>query len=243
MAIDPLNVAPALPGQPITAQAWNAIVTRLSEVIAALNAQAGQSLRVTIGNAGLDPALVRVSAIAEGAQGAVVEAAAPVPPDSAFTLTGLPAGNYTLRAAAPGFTPATALVTLPGTGTAELSMTRAAPDMPNVFGRPLAEALSTLTGATVVVQRVVDVTGREIAPANPGAEFLGALVLAQLPAAGTPAPAAQGAQLVVSAALEVEPTVVMPPLAGLTLSEARRVLEDLGLVLGNISTRTTIPQR
>ena len=59
-----------------------------------------------------------------------------------------------------------------------------------------------------------------------------------LPPAGDPAPASSGAQLVVSAALEVEPTVVMPSLAGLTLTEARRVLEDLGLVLGEVRTRT-----
>ena len=30
----------------------------------------------------------------------------------------------------------------------------------------------------------------------------------------------------------------MPSLAGLTLTEARRVLEDLGLVLGEVRTRT-----
>lgn len=243
MPIEPLNVAPAMPGQPITSQAWNEMLSRLSEVIGVLNAQAGQSLRVTVNNPSVDPDEIRVSAIAEGAQGAVFEAARPVPPNTAFTLTALPAGNYTLRAVAPGFTPATALATLPGTGTAELTMARAAPDMPDIFGAPLEAALSALSTAGVVVQRVVDVTGREIAPANPGAEFLKSLVLAQLPEAGEPAPAASGAQLVVSAALEVEASVVMPPLAGLTLSETRKVLDDLGLVLGKVSTRTTVPTR
>lgn len=241
MPIEPLNVAPALPGQPITAQAWNAILASLTQVIGVVNAQAGQSLRVTVNNPSVDPAEIRVSAIAEGAQGAVIEAARPVPPDTAFTLTGLPSGNYTIRAAAAGFAPATVLAALPGPATVEITMTRAAPDMPAIFGRPLEEALSTLTTAGVVVQRVVDVTGREIAPANPGAEFLGSLVLAQLPVAGDPAPAAAGAQLVVSAALVVEPTVVMPPLDGLTLTETRKVLENLGLVLGKISTRTRFP--
>ncbi len=238
MPIEPLNVAPALPGQPITSQSWNAIIARLSEVIGALNAQAGQSLRVTVNNPSVDPAETRVTAIAEGPQGAVFEAARPVPPDTTFTLTGLLAGNYTVRAEAPGFTPATVLATLPGTGTAEVTMTRSAPDMPNIFGTPLNEALSALASAGVVVQRVVDVTGREIAPAKPGEEFLKSLVLAQIPVAGDPAPASTGAQLVVSAALEVESAVVMPPLAGLSLSETRKVLDDLGLVLGKVSTRT-----
>ena len=181
MPIEPLNVAPALPGQPITAQAWNAIIASLSEVIGVVNAQAGQSLRVTVNNPSVDPAEIRVSAIAEGPQGAVFEAARPVPPDTAFTLTGLPSGNYTVRAIADGFAAATVIATVPGSGTAEITMTRAAPDMPDIFGRPLQDALSTLATAGVVVQRVVDVTGREIAPANPGPEFLNSLVLAQLP--------------------------------------------------------------
>lgn len=238
MTIAPLNVAPALPGQPITAQSWNLITASLAEVIGVLNAQAGQSLQVTVNNPSLDPETIRVTAIADGANGAVIEAAPPVPPGTSFTLTGLPSGNYTIRAAAPGFTPATVIATLPGPATATLTMARAAPAMPAIFGTPLDQALSMLTTAGVVVQRIVDVTGREIAPANPGAAFLKSLILAQLPGAGQPTPATTGAQLVVSAALEVEASVVMPPLAGLTLSEARKVLEDLGLVLGNVGTRT-----
>ena len=238
MTIAPLNVAPAQPGQPITAQAWNLIIASLTDVIGVLNAQAGQSLRVTVNNPSVPAESIRVTAIAEGVNGAVIEAAPPVPPGTSFTLTGLPSGNYTIRAAAPGFAAATVIATLPGAATADLTMARLAPDMPALFGAALDAALSSLTTAGVVVQRIVDVTGREIAPANPGPAFLKSLVLAQLPVAGDPAPASVGVQLVVSAALEVEASVVMPPLAGLTLGEARKVLEDIGLVLGNVSTRT-----
>ena len=241
MPLEPLSVEPVHPGQPITSQAWNDIVTNLAEVIALLNAQAGQSLRVTVNNPSADPGRIRVSAIAEGPQGAVFEAAHPVAPDTAFTLTGLPPGNYTVRAEAPGFAIATAMTSLPGAGTVELTMTRSAPEMPDLFGRTLEEALSVLSTAGVVVQRVIDITGRDVAPANPGAEYLDSQVLVQLPRAGEPAPASPGAQLVITAALEVEPTVVMPSLAGLTLSEARKVLDDLGLVLGDVRTRTRRP--
>lgn len=239
MPLEPLNAEPVHPGQPITAQAWNEIVENLASVIDTLNAQTGQSLRVTVNNPSVAPEFIRVSAIAEGAQGAVFEAAPPVPPDTSHTLTGLPPGNYMIRAHAPGFAAATASTTLPGTGPVNLTMERTAPQMPDVFALTLQQALSTLSTAGVVVQRVVDITGRDIAPANPGAEFLGSQVLMHLPFAGEPAPASSGAQLVVSAALEVEPTVVMPSLAGLTLTEARRVLEDLGLVLGEVRTRTS----
>lgn len=238
MPLEPLNVEPVHPGQPITSQAWNDIVNNLADVINLLNAQAGQSLRVTVNNPSAEVEQIRVSAIAEGPQGAVFEAAPPVPPDTAFTLTGLPPGNYTIRAVAPGFSPATVMTSLPGTADVDLTMVRSAPAMPDLFALTLDEALSTLATAGVVVQRVVDITGRDIAPADPAPAFRSTQVLVHLPAAGEPAPAATGAQLVVSAALEVEPTVVMPPLAGLTLAEARRVLEDLGLVLGDVRTRT-----
>jgi beta-lactam-binding protein with PASTA domain len=83
--------------------------------------------------------------------------------------------------------------------------------------------------------------GRDVPPANPGAEFNTALVLVQLPQPGYPVAAERGAQLVVSAALEVEATIQMPSLAGLTLVEARRVLDQLGLVLGNVQTRNNRP--
>ena len=239
MPLEPMNVDPVQPGQPITAQAWNEIVSNLAAVIEAVNAQAGQSLRVIVDNSSADPALIRVNAIAEGENGAVFEAARPVSPDKAHTLTGLPPGNYTIRAEAPGFAPTTAAVTLPRPDPVTVKMDRADPLMPDVFALTLEAALSSLTTAGAVVKRVVDITGRDIAPANPGAEFLGSQVLMHLPEAGAPVPATSGVQLVVSAALEVEPTVVMPSLAGISLAEARAVLEDLGLVLGNVRTRSS----
>lgn len=238
MPLEPLNVEPVHPGQPITAQAWNDIVTNLADVINLLNAQAGQSLRVVVDNPSANIEDIRVTAIAEGDNGAVFEAAGPVAPDTAFTLTALPPGNYTVRAHAPGFSAATVSIVLPGAETATLTMERTAPKMPDVFAQTLQQALAALSTAGVVVQRVVDITGRDIAPANPGAEFLDSQVLVHLPRAGAPAPSGAGAQLVVSAALEVEPTVVMPSLAGLTLTESRRVLEELGLTLGQVRTRT-----
>ena len=95
--------------------------------------------------------------------------------------------------------------------------------------------------AAIVPARVVDITGRDVPPANPGAEFSSTLVLVQLPLPGYPVAADSGAQLVVSAALEIEATIEMPSLAGLTLVEARRVLDQLGLVLGNVQTRNDRP--
>jgi beta-lactam-binding protein with PASTA domain len=112
--------------------------------------------------------------------------------------------------------------------------------MPLLFGEPLSTAVSRLKTDAIVLARVVDITGREVAPANPG-DFAGTIVLAQLPSAGTSLPPGATVQLVVSAKLEVEETIEMPSLSGLTLAEVQRVLADLGLQLGTVKTLKTSP--
>lgn len=236
MELNPFVAKPVKPGEPVTAQAWNEIVNGLADVFAFLEATAGTSLKVAISNADASLGLTRVVAISD--TGEVTDAARPVGTAKEFTLRGLAPGAYTIRAESPGFVPAQTSVTLPSTQPVALSMEKAAPFMPNVFGAELLTGLATLRTAGVVVSRVVDITGRDVPPANPGAEFGSAVVLAQLPDAGQPVPTGTTAQLVVSASLQVEATVEMPSLAGLTLDEARRVLEQLGLVLGRVTTRS-----
>ena len=91
--------------------------------------------------------------------------------------------------------------------------------MPDVFGQELLTALAALKTGNIVVSCIVDITGREVAPANPGAEFGSTIVLAQLPPTGQPVAPGSTAQIVVSASLDVEATVEMPSLAGLTLAK------------------------
>lgn len=234
MALNPFVAKPVNPGEPVTAQAWNELVNGLANVVGFLESTAGTSLSVLIGNADADPALTRVVAISDA--GVVVDAARPIAGNDAFTLRGLAPGAYTIRAESPGFTAAQTSVTLPHAEPVALSMEKAAPFMPAVFGSELQAALAALATRNIVVSRVVDITGRDVPPGKPGAEFGSTVVLLQLPDAGTPVAAGETAQLVVSASLEVEATVEMPSLAGLTLTEVRRVLEDLGLVLGKVQT-------
>jgi hypothetical protein len=235
MALNDFTGRVVSPGEPVTAQGWNEIVTAVTDLIAEVNSLSGSRVDVTIGNADLDPAKVRVTALSP--DGGVFEAAAPVPPNTTFTLMQLVPGQYTVRASAPGFTPATDVATIPGTTALTLTMAPANPIMSDVFGQTLEAALADLATRSIVVSRVVDVTGRDIAPASPDVEFRDSPVLLQRPAVGQPVPAGIGAQLVVAASLRVEPSVEMPSLTGLTLDEVRTVLEDLGLVLGEVSTR------
>lgn len=235
MALQPFTAREVRPGEPVTAQGWNDIVRAIADIRAFVEATTGSRLEVQVAGSGLDLAAVRVSAIA--ADGAVSDAAAPVPPGTSFTLLDLLPGAYTIRAEARGFTPATAAATVPAAAPVTLTLARSAPAMPALFGQTLDQALAALQTAGVVPSRVVDITGRDVPPANPGAEFGSSLVLVQLPEPGEPVPSGGGAQLVVSASLEVEATIEMPSLAGLSLAEARRVLDDLGLVLGRVQTR------
>jgi hypothetical protein len=236
MALQPFTAREVRAGEPMTAQAWNDIVRAVADIRGFIEATTGARLEVRVAGAAGDPALIRVSAIA--ADGAVTDAARPVPPGDAYTLLDLLPGPYTIRAESPGFTATTAAVTVPAAAPITLTLVRSAPAMPALFGLTLDQALAALRTASVVPSRVVDITGRDVPPANPGAAFGSAVVLLQLPEAGAPVAAEAGAQLVVSAALEVEATVEMPSLAGLTLTEARRVLDDLGLVLGRVQSRT-----
>ena len=49
-------------------------------------------------------------------------------------------------------------------------------------------------------------------------------------------------EIVCKTALDGQHVINVPaPLDGLTLAEARKVVEDLGLVLGKVSTRTRFP--
>lgn len=239
MDLEPFVAKQVNPGEPITAQAWNDIVLAIGSITGFLAASTGTGLRVIVGNASADPSKTRVLAIAEN--GSVSEGAL-VPPEATesapggiFSLKGLVPGSYTIRAEAPGFIAATETVTMPRSEPLTLTMTSSAPFMPLVFGRKLSDALSELATANINVSRILDITGQDVAPGNPPPEHRDSPVLMQFPPRGEPVPVGGTAQLVVAAALELQASIEMPSLAGLSLPEARRVLDELGLVLGRVT--------
>jgi beta-lactam-binding protein with PASTA domain len=152
-------------------------------------------------------------------------------------FSGLRPGSYTLRVAAPGFASTTQSVTVPTEAPVAVTLTRNAADMPAIFGQTLRDALSALADRSVSVARVLDVMGRDVAVARPSPDDLEGAVLYQLPPAGTPMPPGSQAQLVISASIVTQASVEMPELTGLTLAEAQRTLERLGLTLGRTETR------
>ena len=234
MELKPFIKKTVRPGEPLTAQAWNDVLDGIEGVQQYLQATM-HTVRVRITNTGLDPEVVRVTATRAG--GAPVEAVRPIPPGKDHILTWLEPGAWTVTAEAPGFQAATAPVTVSDSAetTVELALQAVGAFMPDCFGLSLSQAQAALATAGVPLVRLVDFTGRELPPQNPG-DGADAPVFVQWPAAGLPVPPGTGAALVIAVPVQVEAAVEVPSLAGLTQQEAQKALESIGLVLGKVST-------
>jgi len=111
--------------------------------------------------------------------------------------------------------------------------------LPDFFGQPVRGVLDQLRSLTLDADALIDTTGREVSRTSLPPEYVDSPVLLQLPAAGTVVPTATGrVRLVVASALRRDPVVTMPSLVGLNLTEAKQVLDRLGLVLGQSNVRT-----
>jgi hypothetical protein len=239
MAINPHIPKTVSAGEPVTAEAWNVIVQAILSLTNYLGSTEGSSLKLKLTNT--DPAMAFARVTATRDDGVAFEAVAPVPPNTFFVFSGLRPGPYSIRAEAPGFAPATTTVTSPSADGVTLTLTPHGAFMPLVFGSTLQAALQQLQNLSIGVSRILDVTGRDIPTANPGADFVNSFVLAQIPEAGTPLAPEQRAQLVIAAALQVQASIEVPSFAGLTLNEAQKALEGLGLVLGKVVTKQKSP--
>ncbi|HEX7333972.1 MAG TPA: hypothetical protein VF290_20880 [Pyrinomonadaceae bacterium] len=235
MAINPHIPKTVNAGEPVTAEAWNVFVSAILALTNHLNSTEASSLKVSLTNG--DPAVSSARVTATRADGVTFQAVAPVPPSTTFVFSGLRSGAYTIRAEAVGFDPATKDVISPTDEVVTLTLKPNGSFMPAVFGSTLQAALLQLKNSNIAVSRIIDVTGRDIAPANPGSENNNSPVLAQIPAEGEPVAPKGSAQLVIATALQVQPSIEMPSLAGLTLSEAQKALEGIGLSLGKVVTK------
>jgi len=222
-------------GEPVTAQAWNDIVEALGQVHTHLESTEATALKVQVTTPGADLASVRVTAVR--GDGIAIDAVAPVSPGTQHVFAGLRPGSYTLRVEAPGYQGATSSVTVPDAAVQNIALTAAGGFMPPVFGLELQEALAVLANVQIAVGRILDVTGTDVPAANPGPQYNGSRVLMQLPQAGEAVPTGQSVQLVIAAVLAAQASIEIPSLTGLTLPEAQKALESLGLVLGKVVTK------
>jgi hypothetical protein len=235
MAINPHIPTPVNPGEPVTAQGWNVIVNGITTISNYLDTTEASTLQVTITNTQADPERTRVTATRD--DGGVFAAVVAPPPGGNWVFTGLRGGAYAVRVESDGFAPKVQQVTVPSADPVSLTLTAEGAFMPALFGLTLQAALQELTNRNIAVERILDVAGREVAPGNPAPEHRESPVLMQIPSSGEAVLPTGRANLVIAAALEVEAAIEVPSLAGLTLTEAQKALESIGLVLGKVVTK------
>ena len=207
MPLDGFNGVQVNPGDPLTAQAWNEIVTALGEVYAELTLR--RALAVQITNDEVDTSTARV--LATSAEYPPIEAIRPVDPDGAHTLVGLHPGEWTIAVTAPGFaltTPEVVNIEAQTDPTPlDVTLDPTDPLMPSVFGENLADAMQMLDDASVFVERVYDVTGQGFFPTQAVNDFPNAVVLFHDPPAGTVMDSGMRAGLVVGASVPGAPSL------------------------------------
>jgi hypothetical protein len=224
-------------GEPVTAQAWNAIVTGLGDLYAAVIALGGETLdvAVTVAGAPFPDAVVIAEPLDDGRP---VRALPPFGARTAHLLVGLTGGGWRVHVQAPGYASRTVDVTLPTADAVAVALAVDGVVVPDLFGVSLQGALDQVRALRIDADIVLDTTGREVSRTAVPPEFVDAPVLLQLPAAGTVVPLASGrVRLVVASALRRDPVVTMPSIIGLTLAEAQEALERVGLRLGSSSVR------
>lgn len=231
-------LATVSPGEPVTAQGWNAMVNGLSALYDAVIALGGAALDVAV--TGPDGAPVsHASIVAEPlGEGRPVRALPPFGGRVVHLLVGLTDGPWRVHVSAPGFGTEVREVTLPTSEPLAVALEVSGVIVPDLFGLATRAAIDTTRSLGIDVDAILDTTGREVSRLSLPPEYVDAPVLLQLPHAGTVVPLGTGrVRLVVASALRREPVVTMPSLIGLSLTEAQEVLERVGLVLGESNLR------
>jgi len=232
----PPLVKPALAnvsaGQPITAQAWNAILSAIGALYDAVLAIGGNAVDIEL-RQGATP-ITSAQVVAVPASGAPVTAVPPRGGGTAFTLTGLTAGAWTVYVHAPGFQPSSTPVAIPAT-TQTINLTPATTAMPDLLGTTASSAISTLATAGVQLDLVLDVTGQEISKTTLPASKTTSRVLFQFPLPGTQVVAATAhVRIVLSADME-DAIAVVPNFVGLTYAQLVQAINAAGLKLGKVT--------
>ena len=230
MALEKPPLAQVSPGQPVTAQGWNAIIDGLLALYDAVLEFGSGVVQVNVA----EGTLAIPDAIVVGiptAGGSPIRAVPPFGSTAAYTLVGLTPGDWTIHVSRDGYQPATATVTVPSTTPVNASLTPIGPFMPDLFGLPAAQATSALATAGINVSKIVDVSGREVARLPLDPDYAQSLVLIQYPAAGEPiSSSSSGARLVLSVSLVQEQAVEVPSLFGMRQAEVEKTLLELGLI-------------
>ncbi|MEM9519502.1 MAG: hypothetical protein AAGA37_09285 [Actinomycetota bacterium] len=242
MALEKPPLAEASPGAPITAQAWNDIVTGLGDLYDAVLAFGSATVRVDPQLAGVTVPGARVIAEAASIEANPVAALPPIGPRTEYLLAGIAPGEWRIRVEAPGLQSAiTSVIELPTSEPVVVEMEAAGPVVPDVFGMTVLEARAKLNDAGVITDRLrlIDTAGLELSAHDVPTDHTNSEVLVQTPGPQAVLVSAETpVRLVIAAPLVQTETVTMPSLIGLTINEATSALQALGLTIADTQVRS-----
>jgi len=239
MALTKPALATVNAGDPVTAQAWNAIVTGVGDLYDAVLAFGPGVLEVSVlsnGDAVTGAQVVAVPATGDLTPIAAVQLYGTV---TTYTVVGVTAGQWHVFVNAPGFQQQTQDVSVPASGPLVFNLVAAGVVVPDLFGVTAQDALTRLSALNLNVDVILDVLGHEVPKSTLPPHYQNQPILEQLPPAGTVVdPTAQRLRLVVATALDQAPVVTMPSLVGLSYDEVASVLNGLGLKVGKTTVQS-----
>ena len=218
------------PGEPVTAQAWNAIVDGLFEVETILSAGSG-TVRVTV--TGAQPDIDAARVVATDASGVRYEAVQQSKPGDPFVFSKLTAGAYGITVSAPACTDGTGSVTIANDGTATpnpvpIALVFAGARMPNVLGKAWKDAVVALQ---TINPHVLDASGKGVPLVGFDAAYTNVPVIMQWPGPDEIIPVGKDPFVIVASIVKPAVLVTTPNFVGMTINQAQSAAAAAGLLI------------
>ena len=218
------------PGEPVTAQAWNAIVDGLFEVETILSAGSG-TVRVTLTGDQRDIDVATV--VATDANGVRYAATRQAKPGDPFMIPRLAAGAYTVTASARGCTDGTAAVTIANDGTATpnpvpVALVLSGKRMPYVLGAKFKDAVGAVQ---TINPRVLDASGKGVPLTGFDAAHGDAPVLMQWPDPDDVVPPGKDAYVIIATTIKPAALIPTPNFVGMSITQAQIEAAKQGLLI------------
>lgn len=227
------------PGDPITADLMNNIVTSLTTLRDYLNQQRG-TLAVTVQNQAdnttIRGAVVTVEPTGADAATRTTRAGVYVGADvQAYLVDSLAPGTYNVTAEAANFNAVTSPLNMAEAAAAltiKMAVSVALSPIPNLLGVALSDAVAMIPKQGFTIARIIDSHGNDLNAAQLAPEVQPLPVLGQWPLPGTLAPPNTAILIESSARADYIQKVAIPDLSGLSLDAAKAVLAANNLTLG-----------
>ncbi len=231
-------LATVQPGQPVTADGWNKIVTGLGDLYDAVLALGHGVVQVSVLSNSHPVVGAQVVAVPATGDAIPIQAVPLYGDATTYAVVGVTPGQWHVYVSAAGFVSQNLDVSIPASAPVVFNLTAAGTPVPDLFGTAAQEAMATLAASNIDIDVMLDALGHEVPKTSLPPQYQNQPILAQLPAAGTVInPASDRMRLVVAAALDQAPVVTMPSLVGLSYDEVAKALGDLGLKIGKTTVQ------